>query len=353
MKAPICSKVLLLYFLLLSNAECLRVDLGNVGWNINDDAYTPEWGASLREALQKAASHPAISTKGNGIDDLLSSQKFMASHRELVCPETVLPTPDASKRPKDMPQQKARQEIRNDASEPVNIYWWEETTAREWLVHEQLQPQEQTKFNTFVGDRFIVRLSATQERIVLDLTVGVRLLQLPEGLDCEGSEGILDPRPPRPPGPLLDLATLRGWANTSPCDLVGAWVNPTNQTERWMADLLADGSINTASHFEVTYEGHEFTFRLPDGRLVEHFKVGPARAPNCDDWMRETAATSTTRRAESERLTALPLVLDTWPTNATSSPTSGANSTVGAVFSVCPASQEVTATRASLGYALL
>ena len=122
-----------------------------------------------------------------------------------------------------------------------------------------------------------------------------------------------------------------------------------------MADLLADGSINTASHFEVTYEGHEFTFRLPDGRLVERFKVGPARVPNCDDWLRETAATSTTTpRTASANVATLPLVLESWPANATSLP-QGANATVGAVFSVCPAAEEreASAARASLGYARL
>jgi hypothetical protein len=329
-----------------------------VGWSA-EDAFSTEWDASLRETLHKAASGPnkASADQGQG---WLPPQKFMTEHREILCPENVLPTLSSATKPEGMAQQKSRQEIRNEASEPVDVYWWDEAAAREVLVHEQLQPREQTKLHTFVGDRFVVRLSAAPARVVLDLTVGVRLLRLPEGVDCAGTAGIANPRASNPPGPIMNLATFRGWANASPCDLVGAWVSPHNRTERWMADLTvaAHGTAALmAPHFEVTYEGHEFTFRLTDGRLVQRVVVGPARAPDCDARPRQAAAQAALQIAGQDRCRAwhadnAPVCVQGWPANATA-PAAAAIATAGAVVGVCPTAHAAAHLAASVRSALL
>ena len=47
-----------------------------------------------------------------------------------------------------------------------------------------------------------------------------------------------------------------------------------------MADLIA-GPSGEGSHHEVTYMGHDFVFRLADGRLAHRHKVAPAVVPTC------------------------------------------------------------------------
>ena len=145
------------------------------------------------------------------------------------------------------------------------------------VLIEQLPPGGRIKLHTFVGDRFIARAAVDESRVLLAVTIGVPSVELPNDLDCRGTARIGSPRAPLPPGPLHEFATLRGWTNDSPCDVIAAYVWP-NGTERWMADLVSGGSV---AHFEVTYLEHLFSFRLTDGRLVYSFAVAPASIPRC------------------------------------------------------------------------
>jgi len=200
-----------------------------------------------------------------------------SKYREVHCPKEVGSYPQVEVHNRHLKSQqdqfRARQEITN-RDEPAKLFWLAPSGEEKFIA--SLQPFESVKLETWDGDRFIVR-SEDSGTILLDLTVGVREVKLPVDMNCIGTPGLGSARKKTPPGNITEAATFRGWSNESPCDIVASWVWP-NGTERWMADLLTgDGE----PHHEVTYVGHDFVFRLADGRLVDRHKVAPALVQTC------------------------------------------------------------------------
>jgi hypothetical protein len=135
------------------------------------------------------------------------------------------------------------------------------------LVHSFL------RVDTFIGAQFIVK-SIQSKVVLLALTVGLHPIR---GTECIGMpSGSLGPGQMRSPGTPLPMSTIIGWMNDSPCDITASWVN--NGTEYWIANM--NGNVQD-SHFEITYTHHNFVFRYPDGRIIQHFKIGPAEIPRC------------------------------------------------------------------------
>ena len=206
---------------------------------------------------------------------------------EVHCPtKIIMSTQEQNGLSKDP----TRQEFRNDAPFPVNIYWFDPRTRIETLQG-VLAPKGEIRISTFLGDRFIVRSHTDEDSILLDLVVGVHPITLPEDLICNPeSSAISNPRKERESGPLTPSSSLRGWISASKCDLVGSWVmfNDTGTAcqefgERWMVDLTA---WRSTPHFEVTYLSHLFRFYLISNIdaakiLVKEFMVQPVLITPC------------------------------------------------------------------------
>lgn len=206
----------------------------------------------------------------------VASKKFVQFQAK-ICPSELSPTikSDGVDKLEDLTE--ARLELEN-GEEDTYLFWLDQASGDEIFV-QSLAPHQNTKIQTFVGYRFIVRSSIDASTVLLDVTVGVHHVHIPDSLsDCVSTTGLGGvARKKSPPGPLTAESTVRGWTNESPCDLLASWVWP-NGTERWMADMLAH---EWSPHFEVTFLSHDFVFRLTDGRLVKKFNVSPTKVPSC------------------------------------------------------------------------
>ena len=182
--------------------------------------------------------------------------------------------------------------------ETAEIYWLDKT-GREWFINPVIAPLAVVKMETFMGARFLIKRSSDQ-RVVLDHTVGPQQIQLPPGVVCDASQNSGKARPPNT-GHLLPTQTVQhnrpwlspardqlshttmllplssefvcqlqcemieclvwskviGLVNLSPCDLVVNWksakaLRSELGAERWTGDL-PDGHLN--AHFEYTWIG--------------------------------------------------------------------------------------------------
>jgi len=208
----------------------------------------------------------------------LEKRKVVPPFEALACPTHLSPSQIRENNDGEHGSvQQARLELEN-GEEGATVFWLDVQSGEEIFVL-SLAPHEQTRIDTIVGNRFFVRNAEDLSTVLLDVTMGVHHVHIPNSMaDCvstTGLGGVAREKPP--PGALDDQSSVRGWTNESPCDLLASWVWP-NGTERWMADLLAN---EWTPHFEITYMTHDFVFRLTDGRLVKKFTVAPTKIPVC------------------------------------------------------------------------
>jgi len=177
----------------------------------------------------------------------------------------------------------ARASFRNTMQEETAEIYWLDETGREWFINPVIAPLAVVKMETFMGARFLIKRSSDQ-RVVLDHTVGPQQIQLPPGVVCDASQNSGEVRPPNT-GHLLPTQTVIGLVNLSPCDLVVNWksteaLRSELGAERWTGDLPA-GQLK--AHFEYTWIGHEFVVRVrSDDTLVQTLKVGEVEIIPCN-----------------------------------------------------------------------
>lgn len=194
-------------------------------------------------------------------------------------------------------KQTARVTFRNAMQEAAELYWLDEN-GKEWFTPPLIAPVAGLKVKTFMGARFLIKRSSDQ-RVVLDHTVGPQEIQLPPDIVCDASQNSGKARPPNY-GTLLPTQTVLGLANLSPCDLVVNWkTEEAFRTEfgeeRWSADLPAGQN----PHFEYTWIGHEFIVRVrSDNTLVKAVKVADVEILPCTRETEKVKVTEAAKQAE-------------------------------------------------------